>query len=432
MNAKDFLNQVCDQIKYKPARMEISNELGIHISELKDEYINTGMNELEAEEKAISQMGPAKVIGKQLNKVHKPKLNWQILLLVVLLTCFGIVSSIFKQNTTYKSYLGNTIIYMLCGFLISLGIYFYDYKRAKKYSNIIYLVATIIMVLPFTRLGLTLNSKNLIRIFNIAFSPCTISVPLYIIAFSGYISKYNKSSKINQIKIFLLAMFSILLMYIQHSYENAIILSIIYLILTTLRIIYCKTAILRKLLLLYGFALIFLSTLIIVGNMFVKTNINFKYKDEQINTIRSDILEHSKLIGESESQIFKDNELLIINESNYTFLYLLGKGGIVISIVLAVSVILTNIILTYNTKKIKEDYGKYLTVGLSLLFIVESTANILMNLMNINTLMDVSLPFVTYGSVDFLTNCFMVSIILSIYRRKNINLYDKMYEKSQE
>ena len=62
MNIKSFLDEVCEQIKYKPAKKEISSELELHIKELKEDYINDGMEELEAEEKAVLQMGIAKDI----------------------------------------------------------------------------------------------------------------------------------------------------------------------------------------------------------------------------------------------------------------------------------------------------------------------------------------------------------------------------------
>ena len=48
MQIKEFLNSVCEQIKYKPITEEISDELQNHIEEQKEYYIEKGMNEKEA------------------------------------------------------------------------------------------------------------------------------------------------------------------------------------------------------------------------------------------------------------------------------------------------------------------------------------------------------------------------------------------------
>ena len=75
LKIKEFLNKVCQEIKYEPARKGIAEEIEIHIQDIKDSYIENGMQEIEAEEKAVSQMGVAEEIGKKLNKIHRPKLD---------------------------------------------------------------------------------------------------------------------------------------------------------------------------------------------------------------------------------------------------------------------------------------------------------------------------------------------------------------------
>ena len=54
LQIKEFLNTVCEQIKYKPIRNSISEELENHIEESKENYIRDGLEEKEAEEKAIN------------------------------------------------------------------------------------------------------------------------------------------------------------------------------------------------------------------------------------------------------------------------------------------------------------------------------------------------------------------------------------------
>ena len=44
-------------------------------------------------------MGDAKLIGKELNKVHKPRLDWKLLIILIILLGFGfLVSYIITLN----------------------------------------------------------------------------------------------------------------------------------------------------------------------------------------------------------------------------------------------------------------------------------------------------------------------------------------------
>ena len=49
MQTNEFLNNVCEKIKYKPIRNEISEELKNHIEEQKEAFIQSGIEENVAE-----------------------------------------------------------------------------------------------------------------------------------------------------------------------------------------------------------------------------------------------------------------------------------------------------------------------------------------------------------------------------------------------
>ena len=88
MQIKEYLKSICEQIKYMPIREEISNEIEGHIIDLKQEYINDGIKEDEAEQKAIEQMGNAEEIGKKLNEIHRPRLDFKLICITIILLCF--------------------------------------------------------------------------------------------------------------------------------------------------------------------------------------------------------------------------------------------------------------------------------------------------------------------------------------------------------
>lgn len=142
MHIKEFLNSVCEQIKYKPIRDEIAEELKNHINETKEDYIKNGIHEEDAEEKAIMQMGEPEKIGKRLNKIHKPQMNWQLLILTIILLEFGYLVSYVDGTDKWKINLITIILTMIPCILI----YLLDYKKIKKYANIFYIVATIMAI----------------------------------------------------------------------------------------------------------------------------------------------------------------------------------------------------------------------------------------------------------------------------------------------
>lgn len=142
LQIKEFLNNVCGQIKYKPIREEIAKELENHINDAKEYYIEKGMKEKEAEEKAVEQMGEAEKIGKKLNRIHKPKMNWQLLILTLILLEFGHLVSYVDGTDKWKINLITIVLTIIPCMLI----YFLDYRKIKKYSDIFYIVATLLAI----------------------------------------------------------------------------------------------------------------------------------------------------------------------------------------------------------------------------------------------------------------------------------------------
>ena len=445
MDIKNFLDKVCGEIKYRPVRKGICEELKSHIQEIKEEYTNKGIPENEAEEKAVFQMGVPEEIGRKLNKIHKPKLDWKLLLLMVILMGFGVFVAILKQPIMNENYIGSTIIYMTIGVILSIGIYFFDYKLLKKYSTVIYIIASILMILPMIQFGFIPRGVYNIQLFEITISPSTIALPLYLISFIGFIFNYNKTNnfkmtilnkeiEINKdmVKIIICSVASLMLMEYISSITNAIILGIIYLIISTAKIIQNKKNRIKNLIILYVIP-VFMGLLLIL--MLVKSPYRFERIISSFNPevdpessgyvgmLQKEILENAKIIGEADTMPISNSQSIINVESNYTFIYLLGKTGILVAGLLVCTIILASVKLIINAKNIKEQYGKFLIIGLSSLYILQSFATILMNV-NMGVQTNVNLPFVTYGGIYFIVSILSIAIIFSVYRRKDIYQYE--------
>lgn len=450
MDIKNFLKIVCEQIKYAPARKGIAEELENHIQEIKEDYINCGIKEIEAEEKAVAQMGTAEEIGKKLNKIHRPKFDWKLAILILILVGFGLLVAILKSNEGY-TYIGQELIYIIIGIALSVGIYFFDYRKIKSYSNLIYIVALLIILMPIFGAEYKINGMSYINLWGISVNICTISIPMFVIAFVGYIVDYDKNNvikittlekefRINKdlVKIIASCIFAIIPMLVIPSLTSAIILSFIYLVLFTAKILQDRKNRLKKYIILFGAITICMAFFLSVMPEYRLQRIITSFKPEldpqgsgYTGMLQKEILENAKLFGEAETEELLNAESIISKESQFTFIYLIGKIGTVLSGILVLIIILTCIKLILNAKYIKEQYGKFLIIGISSLYIFESIISVLMNL-NLAPTTNINLPFVTYGGVFFLVNIVNMAIILSVYRRKDIYLYDINNEKQPE
>lgn len=400
-----------------------------------------------AEEKAIEQMGDAEELGKKLNKIHKPKLDWKLLILISILIIYGVIVAVCKQNDS-NSIVKDTIFYMVTGLIAGLFVYFVDYKKIKNYSNLIYLIADLIVLLP--ALGIfksVINGVNYFYIAGTSFNTATIAVPLFVISFVGFLNNINKNNVINInlkmigkniiihkdiVKIIILGIFSLLLISTIPSMSNGMILGISYLV--TASIYIAKKNKNGKKILIRMYA-----TITVLGIlMIVLIAINYSYILQRLmassfkpelspqgegyfGMIQKDIMENSKLIGEADTEIIKSDEYAVLTNSNFTFIYLIGKAGIIVASILIITIILTSIKLLINSKTIKDMYGKLLIIGLAILYILQSIMSVLMNI-NLGIKFNINLPFVSSGGMYFVMNAISIALILSIYRKKDINI----------
>lgn len=277
MQINEFLNSVCEQIKYKPIRTSISKELENHIEESKESYMEEGMEEKAAEEKAINQMGNAEEIGKVLNKIHRPKLDWKLLLITLLMLLFGFLISFIKTvnsvtEDTQINYMQKYAVFLLIGFVLGVVVYFMDYKKMLKFSNFIYFLACAIILFTINY-GSTINGIPYIRIGTKFISASVVVLPLYIISFVGFMNQEIKENKLNKfltdrginvkvIKRVALSVLSLYFLALIPSMASAFILGLVYLIIESVKIIMYDSNKFKKFIRLWG--IVFVIALVIL------------------------------------------------------------------------------------------------------------------------------------------------------------------------
>lgn len=126
---------VCNNIKYSPIRESVRNELCEHIIEGKEAYKKEGLNDKEAERKALIDMGTPEQISADFNKIYRRKLDWKMLIIFVLLVSINallITTVAFEKNN--MQYIIRNVSYIFVGIILSIAIYFINYKKIQKWA----------------------------------------------------------------------------------------------------------------------------------------------------------------------------------------------------------------------------------------------------------------------------------------------------------
>lgn len=191
-----FLDDVVEQIQYKPIRNEIKEELAAHIEDRKAEYILQGMETSAALKKAIENMGNAVEIGVHLNKVRKVQKNPFIVILIILLMCIGIAGSVrvrmFPNNRSSLT----DISYFFYGLTIFFLTYHFGYENIVKNNKIYFkvIVGALLICLAFFMIQ-RISILELIRLRKpqILFAWELLIIPIIINMAYYYKNKKNKS-----------------------------------------------------------------------------------------------------------------------------------------------------------------------------------------------------------------------------------------------
>ena len=89
-----FVKRTLSHVRYLPARINLEEELLDHLQDSYEDMLSEGLSEEEAVENAVSFMGDADEIGKNLNKVHNPLIGWLYFFAKIILAAVIIFSII--------------------------------------------------------------------------------------------------------------------------------------------------------------------------------------------------------------------------------------------------------------------------------------------------------------------------------------------------
>ena len=421
----NYINNVCSFIKNKKVHEEIKLELQSHIQDLIDEYISSGITKEESINKALMEMGPADVVGADLNKTHKTNSDWLLLIFTTSLILFGLYTMSFIQkvdsaNSVVPNIMLKSILILLLSILISLVFIKIDFRSIKKYSKHIYVFSIVLMLFTHFTSPTVYGIRNYIIIGSFSFKTSDIACLLLIISLAGIFDNYNWNNKKSLFKGLVLVLAPCLLFILIPSLSSLIL--------------YLISAF--SIMLLSGFKikymLVSISTLsvIFVGYLFLDPyRINrllgfLTFLDPTRDPEGSTYIYNQIFNLKNSASIIGNQNIAALSSlpdahTDFVLTSILYSFGWLIAIILSAVILAFIIRIIFIGNKTKNSYGKLLIFGICALFASQFIFCILSSLLLLPAL-GFTMPFISYGGTSLLINILAVSLINNIYKNRNI------------
>lgn len=465
-----FLDDVVEQIQYKPVRIEIKEELAAHIEDRKAEYINKGMDNYSAQHKAIVNMGNAVELGVHLNKIRKVQKNPLLVILITILMCVGIFGSVqVRMFPNHNSSVAD-ISYFFYGLGIFFIVYYCGYENIVK-NNRIYLTVVVGMLLLFLIFFMIqrISIIHLIRMNkpNIYYAWELLIIPIIMIMAYFYRSKKNKSIKLTTVIVAAVIFFNSL--HFMDDYfltANLIILitissTLLYMVATGM----LEGKIIRLLFSWFIGSGIMLAVYLLTftgswkyefQQCFYPEKVAQNYFDDSYNSILiKNLLGKAKLVGpinisQDELKSYFTSEWYFENmddfrykykmqfvnngdvtsledilpehyQTNYRIAYSIIKYGWLPSIALLLIMAVVYVILIRMVGKIRNKIGKVISFSCVLTLVLQLLLYVFGNF-GFQFGRFCTFPFVSEGHFSIITNAILIGLACSAYR------YDKVYK----
>lgn len=415
---EDFLDTTCSKIKHISVREEIRNELYEHIIENKERYICNGFSDSEAGKKAIKDMGDPEIISKDFNNIYKRTLDWKLVAIfgILLLINVILIMTFYFRNAENNGYIIRNLLYLCVGIISSIIIYKMNYNKIKRHlwgCIIIGIVFNLISII--TNYIITSNNGTYPIISNIFINPNIVATFMYIISYNIFLVDFN--NKKYQIILFILI--SLSLLYFSKDVMMLIITLMTYIFLTYSKISIKFNSRYKKVF------LIGIIALTIVISLYISITqphylLRFFNKNSQEQLIINSRLNHSKNLGTIDLQ---DDFTQL---TNYSIIYLIESYGKIFGIFVITIFTLLSIRIIIDSRKIDNEFGKLLIIGLGAFLLLQCLIN-LFSILGILNIGKINLPFISYNDCAIIINMIAISMILSIYSRKSLK--DELYQR---
>jgi cell division protein FtsW (lipid II flippase) len=408
-----FLEQVQSQIKSKEARAFVSAELHHHLNEVKNYWLQKGISEDQAEEKAVNQMGNPISIGRNLNRIHRPKVDWITLVLFAAALLLGFLPLLSQGHMNGNHFSIYKIVFVLMGGILALGMMFTDYRKWTNKGWLFHLVGALLLLFLTTNFNTFVEGQSVFKVGPLKIEGL-MAIPFFFLAWAGFFQS-------NRFKIWKFLLLFVLSLYF--FLQCSLTILFIYVTMTFTMIWWSK---LKKKTIAIVLGSIF--TLAVTWGVIVWMNVAYYQKDRLLSFINP--YNSEQYFGLSKvHHLFMDagwfgkhsfvDQMIPQADTNFVFLSFTYYYGWLFATILFLVLSLVVVRIALIAKRIGDSYTKLLLVGVMIIYTVQLVSHLGM-IVGFFPMTNMSLPFISYGLMPILLNTFLIGIVLSIYRRKDL------------
>ncbi|WP_333861438.1 FtsW/RodA/SpoVE family cell cycle protein [Clostridium sp.] len=415
----EYIEKVCSLVKNKDVHSDIKLELKDHLETLKEEFISSGASEKDAASKAVAHMGEASVVGNQLNKAHKAKLDLKIFVPVIIFSVLGLIVMYTVQlnNASGKKLFQQSLIFYLIGISIMLGLYLFDYRKLLSCSKYIYIGTLAVMILTIFS-GRYVNGVPFLKLGIINIDFISISPFLLIISLAGIFQKWN----LNIMKDFLVGLFIMAIPGLFLFIIPRLSALLIYMTACIALMLVSKAKI--HFVLIPPIALILFMYFFIIRNPYwIDRLVVFLNPERDPNGTGWIYLELKNAVksGGFLGNSFATGKLNLPEaHTDFVFAYMIHTFGWLAASAIAILILRFILRIVIVSSSAKHSYGRLLSAGLVTILSAQFILSILVNL-GVFPMLGVSLPFMSFGGSNLIMDMASAGLMLSIYRRKNLS-----------
>jgi len=418
----DYLETVRRQIRWKRAQTYVLEEIENHLADQKDAFQRDGFDEETAAIKALAEMGDPVMVGEQLDRTHRPRPDWPLLVMTAILICLGLsiqfIIGTDMNNGTEMFY--RQVTWAGLAVIVFLVAYFLDFTIIGEYALIIYLLLITITLSDYWFSGVRTQG------YNTAIYP----LMLFPTIFAGLVYRMRNKEYWGLALCGASVIVPVLLILLMHNLTVLFLVGTSCLIILTVAIAkgWFKVRKLYALFMLYlSFAVIFSTAFFMMTTQdYVRIRLQLAFNPSSdpmgvgyMATLIQKLLSHSQLFGEGlpVSGYGQYPIAKILPEINTDFLltYLTHKFGWILFIGILLIFAAFIVRAAIMSKRQKSVLGQLVSLGIISTFALQFLTYIASNL-GFLLLGPVSLPLISYGGRALLINMCLIGFLLSIFR----------------
>lgn len=402
MDKKEYLEILAEQIRYKKALPMIEKELEGHMEDQKKDFLASGMTEKEAEAAAVMEMGDPVAVGVDMDRIHRPKMAWGLILLTGALYLAGMIFRyLLYDRSGLGIYIANSWVYYVLAFVVMIGVCYVDYSRIGEKARELTVGLFLILMAGIWFGGTVVNgSVGWISVGGMMILNVRVLVYLFLPLYGAILYRYRGQGY----EVIWKAAAWMLPAVVVVFYANSLMLALLL----------CVFSMVIFLLLYAGMVWKF-------GAVYQKERLKMLLPPygEEISAVMEPLRSaaaNSHMVGSS-AQAMKGLEMY--GDRDFLFTYILSFCGILTAVLFISLIAVLLFYLLKHTLRQRNQAGRIMGLGCTVVLVGRLVIYLLGNL-GLQPYGDGYCPFLSTGGSSAVVTGILLGLLFSIYRYQNI------------